>query len=85
MRNWIIPRLEFFLSEIKMDFNIISKKNKNDEWKRDHYRYAFTVRAQGIFKLLNTSITNEPISQIQPSTKNELMVLRDMIDEMINE
>ena len=62
---------------------LISKKKKPDEWKRDHYRYTFAVSAQRIFTILNVSITAESVSPVKDSTKKELIILKDMIDEML--
>ncbi len=85
MYNWIKKDLDYFLAALKKDFTLISQKDKPEEWKRDHYRYTFTVYTQRIYKLLNTQITSDPISPIQESTKDELIILRDMLNKMIDE
>ena len=43
MNNQIKPRLDFLIELLKKDLDLICKKKKEDEWKRDHFRYAFTV------------------------------------------
>jgi hypothetical protein len=83
MLNWLKYRLDDLILGLRKDLDLISKKKKPEEWKRDHYRYAFAVSAQRIFTILNVSITEESVSPIKDSTKKELIILRDMIDEMI--
>jgi hypothetical protein len=83
MLNWLKYRLDDLILGLRKDLDLISKKKKPDEWKRDHYRYTFAVSAQRIFTILNVSITEESVSPIKDSTKKELIILRDMIDEMI--
>ena len=85
MLNYLIPRLENLIDALKRDFRLIANKKKDDEWKRDHYRYIFTVHTQRIFSVLNTSLTTIPAAKVQNSTKEELIVLRKMIDKMIGE
>ena len=83
LNNYLQPRLNILIDNLTKDFDLIASKDKDDEWKRDHYRYTFTVSVQRIYKLLNTSLTGQKASGIKPSTKNELKILRDIIDEMI--
>ncbi|MCU0342571.1 MAG: hypothetical protein MUF28_01975 [Ignavibacterium sp.] len=83
MNNQLKPRLDLLLEDLKNDFALIAKKKKDDEWKRDHYRYTFTVHTQRIYEMLNTSITEEPQTQIQTSTKKEIISLRDYLNSMI--
>ena len=83
MNNQIKPRLDFLLEQLKKDFELISKKKKDDEWKRDHYRYTFTVHVQRIFNMLNTSLTNDQPAEIKASTKEEMVLLRDYLNKMI--
>ncbi len=85
MINYLIPRLENLIAILSKDFRLIAKKKKDDEWKRDHYRYIFTVHAQRIYSLLNTSLTDTPPAEIQKSTKDELIILRNILDKMIEE
>lgn len=81
--NWLKEDLDTMVGGFQKDLNLIAKKKKDEEWKRDHYRYTFTVFAQRIYKLLNTSITEDPPAAVQPSTKKELEVLKSIIEEMI--
>lgn len=83
MNNQLKPRLDLLLEDLKNDFSLIAKKKKDDEWKRDHYRYTFTVHVQRIYEMLNTSITENPPAEIKLSTKKELKLLRDEINNMI--
>ncbi len=85
MLNYLIPRLENLIDALKSDFRLIAKKRRDDEWKRDHYRYIFTVHSQRIYNVLNTSLTDLPAASVQKSTREELIVLRKMIDKMIEE
>ncbi len=85
MINYLIPRLENLIGALRSDLIFIAKKKKDDEWKRDHYRYIFAVHAQRIYKLLNASLTEIPPAKIQKSTKDELIVLRDILNKMIEE
>ena len=75
--------IDGMIENLKKDLNLIAKKKRDDEWKRDHYRYTFTIAAQRIYKLLNTSITENPPAPVQPSTKKELKVLKDIIEGML--
>jgi hypothetical protein len=84
MKNQIKPRLDFLIEQLKNDFDLISKKKKDDEWKRDHFRYTFTVHVQRIYEMLNTSITKNLLAEIQPSTKKEMVLLKDYLDKMID-
>ncbi len=81
--NWLKEDLDGMIESLRKDLNLIAKKKKDDEWKRDHYRYTFTIAAQRIYKLLNTSITGDPPAAVQPSTQKELIVLRDIIEGML--
>lgn len=81
--NWLKEDLSTMIGGLQKDLDLIAVKKKDDEWKRDHYRYIFTVFAQRIYKLLNTSITEDPPAAVQPSTKKELEVLKSVIEEMI--
>lgn len=83
MNDQLKPRLDLLLEDLKNDFALIAKKKKDDEWERDHYRYTFTVHTQRIYKMLNTSITEEPQAEIKPSTKKEIIFLRDYLNSMI--
>ncbi len=81
--NWLKEDLDGMIESLRKDLNLIAKKKKDDEWKRDHYRYTFTVASQRIYKLLNTSITGDPPAEVQSSTQKELKVLRDIIEDML--
>lgn len=83
IHNWLKEDLDTMIGSFQKDLSLIAEKKKDDEWKRDHYRYAFTVFAQRVYKLLNTSITEDPPAAVQPSTKKELEVLKSIIGEMI--
>ncbi len=83
MNNQLKPRIDLLIEDLKNDFSLIAKKKKDDEWKRDHYRYTFTVHVQRIYEMLNTSITENPPAEIKLSTKKELKLLRDEINNMI--
>ena len=52
MNNQLKPRLDLLLEVLKNDFALIAKKKKDDEWKRDHFRYTFTVHVQRIYEML---------------------------------
>ncbi|HRP92032.1 MAG TPA: hypothetical protein PLH53_04000 [Ignavibacteriaceae bacterium] len=83
MNNHLKPRLDLLIEDLKNDFALIAKKKKDDEWKRDHFRYTFTVHVQRIYEMLNTSITDNPPAEIKLSTKKELKLLIDEINKMI--
>lgn len=83
--NWLKEDLDTMIGSLQKDLNLIATKKKDDEWKRDHYRYTFTIFAQRIYKLLNTSITENPPATVQPSTKKELEVLKSVIEEMLKD
>lgn len=83
MQNYLKPRIDNVIEILKKDFDLIAKKNKDDEWKRDHYRYTFTVSFQRMYDLLNSNITGEEMMPISKSTKKELKALRNRIDDMI--
>ena len=85
MNNQIKPRLDLLIEKLNNDFELISKKKKDDEWKRDHYRYTFTVHVQRIYEMLNTSITNTLPAEIKESTKKEMILLRDYLNKMIEQ
>lgn len=84
MFNWLKPRLDNIIIILEKDLDLISKKRKDDEWKRDHYRYTFTVAAQRMYELLNLELSGRQMLPIKDSTKKELKILRNMIDTMIN-
>jgi hypothetical protein len=83
MRNWIKQDLDLLIKKYNEDLEMISKKNKDDEWKRDHYRYASAVAFQRILTLLNTSITGTPAAPLQESTRAELQELKKVIEQTI--
>lgn len=83
MHNYLKPRIDNIVEILKKDFNLIAGKKKDDEWKRDHYRYTFTVFVQRMYDLLNSNLTGEEMLPINPSTIKELKALRNRIDEMI--
>ena len=85
MDNHIKPRLDILIEQLEKDFDLIAKKKKDDEWKRDHYRYTFTVHVQRIYEMLNTSVTEILPAEIKLSTKKELILLRDLINKMIKD
>ncbi len=84
MHNQLKPRLDFLIELLEKDFDLISKKKKDDEWKRDHFRYTFTVHAQRIYELLNTSVTKDLPAEIKSSTKKEMVLLKDYLNKMID-
>lgn len=84
MNNQIKPRLDLLLEFLRKDFDLISKKKKDDEWKRDHYRYTFTVHVHRIYELLNTSVTKDLPAEIKSSTKEEMVLLIDYLTKMID-
>ncbi len=84
MNNQLKPRLDFLIELLKKDFDLISKKKKDDEWKRDHFRYTFTVQVHRIYELLNTSVTKDLPAEIKSSTKKEMILLRDYLNKMID-
>lgn len=83
MQNYLKPRVDNVIEILNKDFELIAKKKKDDEWKRDHYRYAFTLVAQRMYDLLNSNLTGEEMHPVSPSTKKELKALRNRIDEML--
>lgn len=85
MDNHIKPRLDLLIEQLKKAFELIAKKKKNDEWRRDHFRYTFTVHIQKIYEMLNTSITASLPAEIKLSTKKEMVLLRDHLNKMIGE
>jgi hypothetical protein len=84
MSNQLKPRLDLLLEDLKNDFALIAKKKKDDEWKRDHFRYTFTIHTQRIYEMLNTSITENLPAEIKSSTKKEIVLLRDYLNKMID-
>jgi|GEM_PF-2070476 len=84
MNDQLKPRLDLLLEDLKNDFALIAKKKKDDEWKRDHFRYTFTVHVQRIYELLNISVTKDLPAEIKFSTKKEMILLRDYLNKMIN-
>lgn len=83
MDNQLKPRLDLLIADLGRDLSLIAKKKKDDEWKRDHYRYTFTVHVHRIYEMLNTSITKTPPAIIKPSTKKEMILLRDYLNTII--
>jgi hypothetical protein len=83
MNNQLKPRLDLLLEDLKNDFSLIAKKKKDDEWKRDHYRYTFTVHIQKIYEMLNTSITEDSPAEVKTSTKKEIISLKNYLETMI--
>jgi hypothetical protein len=83
MQNHLKPRIDNIIEILKKDIDLIAKKKKEDEWKRDHYRYTFTVFVQRMYDLLNSNLTGEEMLPISQSTKKELKALRNRIDEML--
>lgn len=84
MQNYLKPRIDNVVEILKKDFDLIAQKKKDDEWKRDHYRYTFTIFVQRMYDLFNSNITGEVMRPISKSTKQELEILRAMITRMIN-
>ena len=85
MNNQLKPRLDLLISDLNRDLSLIAKKKKDDEWKRDHYRYTFTIHVQRIYEMLNTSITDIVPSEIKSSTKKEMIFLRDYLNTMLKD
>lgn len=83
MNNWLKERLDYELEQLKKDLKLIALKPKDEEWKRDHYRYTFTLSVQRIFSLLNSTITSQPIAPLSKATKQELTILKELIDKII--
>jgi len=83
MNNQLKPRLDLLLEDLKNDFALIAKKKRDDEWKRDHFRYTFTIHTQRIYEMLNTSITENLPVEIKNSTKKEMVLLRNYLNSMI--
>lgn len=84
MDNQIKSRLDLLIADLNRDLALIAKKKKDDEWKRDHFRYSFTVHVQRIYELLNTSVTKDLPAEIKSSTKKEMVLLRDYLNNMID-
>jgi hypothetical protein len=84
MNNQLKPRLDLLLEDLKNDFALIAKKQKDDEWKRDHFRYTFTIHTQRIYEMLNTSITENLPAEIKIFTKKEIVLLRNYLNKMID-
>ncbi|MGE5679869.1 MAG: hypothetical protein ACM34K_03210 [Bacillota bacterium] len=83
MNNWLKQRLDFELDQLRSDLKLISLKQKDEEWKRDHYRYAFTLSAQKIYQLLDSTITQDPLTPPSESTKKELALLTNYLKNII--
>jgi uncharacterized protein YutE (UPF0331/DUF86 family) len=83
INNYLYPRVENIIEVLRKDFKLIASKRKDDEWKRDHYRYAFTISAQRMFDLLNSQLTKESVSSVSESTKKELIRLRNQINSLL--
>lgn len=84
MNNQLKPRLDLLVELLKKDFDLISKKKKDDEWKCDHFRCTFTVHVHRIYELLNTSVTKDLPAEINSSTKKEMVLLRNYLNKMID-
>ena len=84
MNNQLKPRLDFLIELLKKDLDLIYKKKNDDEWKRDHFRYTFTIHVHRIYELLNTSVTKDLPAEIKSSTKKEMVLLRDYLNKMID-
>lgn len=84
MNNQLKLRLDLLLEDLKNDFALIAKKKKDDEWKRDHFRYTFTIHTQRIYEMLNTSVTENLPAEIKISTKKEMVLLKDYLNKMID-
>ena len=84
MNNQLKPRLDFLIKIKKKDLDLIYKKKNDDEWKRDHFRYTFTIHVHRIYELLNTSVTKDLPAEIKSSTKKEMVLLRDYLNKMID-
>jgi hypothetical protein len=83
--NYLKKDLDNLLDNLRADLNLIASKKRDDEWKRDHYRYTFTIFVQRAYNILNTSITENPPAKVQQSTRKELEFLKGIIEEMISE
>jgi hypothetical protein len=55
MHNWLKKDLDYLIASYQKDIELISKKKKDEEWKRDHYRYISAVHFQRILNNLNTN------------------------------
>ena len=84
MNNQLKPRLDFLIELLKEDLDLIYRKRNDDEWKRDHFRYTFTIHVHRIYELLNTSVTKDLPAEIKSSTKKEMVLLRDYLNKMID-
>lgn len=83
MHNYLKPRIDNIIIILKNDLDLIAGKRKDDEWKRDQYRYTFTLAVQRMYDLLNSNLTVNQMSPVSQSTKSELVALRDRIDKML--
>lgn len=83
MHNYLKPRINNIIIILKNDLDLIAGKRKDDEWKRDQYRYTFTLAVQRMYDLLNSNLTVNQMSPVSQSTKSELIALRDRIDKML--
>lgn len=83
--NLLKKDIDNMIDNFRADMNLIASKKRDDEWKRDHYRYTFTIFVQRFFNLLNTSVTANPPAGIQPSTRSELEVLKRIVEDMIHQ
>lgn len=82
--NYLKKDLDNLIDNLRADLNLIASKKRDDEWKRDHYRYTFTIFVQRAYNILNTSITKNPPAEIQPSTRQEMQVLIRIMEGMIS-
>jgi len=83
MQDWLKLDLDYLIDSLKRDIEMISNKDKDIEWKRDHYRYTSAVSFSRILNLLNAQITETPPAPIKDSTRIELVNLRRIIDSLI--
>jgi hypothetical protein len=83
MQSYLKPRIDNVIEILKKDIDLIANKKKDDEWKRIHYRYTFTLFVQRMYDLLNSNLTVEEMMPISQSTEKELKALRNRIDEML--
>lgn len=83
MHNRMKYNLDDLIGGYKSDLEMVSRKNKDEEWKRDHYRYISAIAFQRIFNMLNAQVTEIPPAPVNESTRRELIILRKIIDAMV--